>query len=157
MNNSVEIQLVMPLYFAYASNMDPVQMRRRCPGATFLRPACAHGYTLAFTRYSTPRKGGSADMVESPDDAVWGALYEVDEEGLRALDRWEEVPYAYRRAEVEVVAEDGVRYQAVTYFAHRTGRFLPSRIYLERILRGALARGLPSDYIARLEAIPRRR
>ncbi|MBI2917051.1 MAG: gamma-glutamylcyclotransferase [Chloroflexi bacterium] len=147
----------MPLYFAYASNMDPVQMRRRCPGAKFLRPAAAQGYTLAFTRYSTQRRGGSADMVEAPEDAVWGALYEVDEAGLSALDKWEGVPYAYRRGEVEVVAQDGTKYQAVVYFAHRTGKFLPSKDYMERILRGARARGLPPDYIARLEAIPCRR
>jgi len=145
------------LYFAYASNMDPVQMRRRCPGAAFLRPACARGYALAFTRYSTQRKGGSADMVEAPEDAVWGALYEVDEEGLRSLDKWEGVPYAYRRGEVEVVDQEGTRYTAVTYFAHRTGKFLPSKDYVELIIRGAKARGLPADYIARLETIPCRR
>ena len=37
-------------YFAYGSNMDPVQMEERCPGAVALGAAHLPGWRLTFTR-----------------------------------------------------------------------------------------------------------
>jgi gamma-glutamylcyclotransferase (GGCT)/AIG2-like uncharacterized protein YtfP len=141
------------LYFAYASNMEPRRFRRLCPGGTAVGPARLPGHRLAFSRYSRQRRGGSADVVPDPASDVWGALYEVDDGDLAAMDRSEGVPAAYRREDVTVVDEQGRERPAVTYVANRTGEFAPHPNYLRVIIQGAEARGLPDDYIQSLKAI----
>ena len=78
---------------------------------------------------------------------------EVDEGCLASMDRVEGVPTAYRRERVTVLDDAGQPQEAMTYVANRTGDFLPSRSYLEVILRGARAYGLPPEYIRMLEHI----
>jgi gamma-glutamylcyclotransferase len=141
------------LYFAYASNMDPQTFRRRCSGARPLGRARLPGYQLAFNRYSRQRRGGSADVVEDASSTVWGVLYEVDEACIASMDRVEGVPTAYRRQRVKILDSAGEPQEATTYVASPTGDFLPSRSYLEVILRGARAYGLPPEYIAHLERL----
>jgi len=92
-------------------------------------------------------------VVEDAPSAVWGVLYEVDEACLASMDRVEGVPTAYRRERVTVFDDAGQPQEAITYMANRTGEFLPSRSYLEVILRGARAYGLPAEYVAGLERI----
>lgn len=141
------------LYFAYASNMEPRRFHRLCPGGTVVGPARLPGYRLAFSRYSRQRRGGSADVMPDPESEVWGVLYEVDEGDLVAMDRSEGVPAAYHREVVTVVDEAGEERQAVTYLANRTGEFLPHKEYLQVIVQGAEARGLPPEYIEGLKQI----
>ncbi len=70
------------LYFAYASNMEPRRFRRICPRGAFVGPARLPGYRLAFSRYSSQRRGGSADVVPDAESDVWGMLYEVKDADL---------------------------------------------------------------------------
>ena len=141
------------LYFAYGSNLSFRQFRRRCPGATVVGRARLPGYRLAFTRYSTKRKGGVADIVPQPDAEVWGALYEIDDAGLAVLDGFEGVPRAYRRETVRVIGDEGVEREALTYIANRTGEFAPSQEYLSIIARGARDHDLPEEYIRAVEGV----
>ena len=82
------------LYFAYGANMETRRFRRRCPGADVLGRALLRNYRLAFTRYDRAEKGGVADIVAEAGAQVWGALYEIDEKCLRALDEYEGAPRA---------------------------------------------------------------
>lgn len=141
------------LYFAYASNMDSRTFARRCPKANALGRARLRGYRLAFSRYSKQRRGGSADVVEDGSAEVWGVLYEVHDECLAAMDGVEGVPTAYRRETVQVLDDAGQAHDALTYVANRTGEFLPSKQYLEVIVGGARANGLPEEYIQALEQV----
>ena len=92
-------------------------------------------------------------MVEDASSAVWGVLYEVDEACLANMDRVEDVPTAYQRERATVFDDAGRPQEATTYVANPTGEFLPSRSYLEVILRGARASGLPAEYVRMLERI----
>jgi cation transport regulator ChaC len=141
------------LYFAYASNMEPRRFQRLCPRGTLVGPARLRGRRLAFSRYSRQRRGGSADIVLDAEAEVWGVLYEVSDADLDTLDRSENVPAAYRRETVVVEDAEGRERQAVTYVANRTGDFLPHPDYLQLIVQGAEARGLPPHYIAALREI----
>ena len=76
-------------YFAYGSNLRSVQMVRLCPGHVFLGPARLDGYRLAFTLPDEEWQGGVADVVLSPGDEVWGALYRLRDTDLVALDAYE--------------------------------------------------------------------
>ncbi len=141
------------LYFAYGSNLDLRQFRRRCRGAVVVGRARLPDHRLAFTRYSSNRRGGVADIVPEPDSHVWGALYDVDEANMAALDEYEGAPRAYRRESVRVIDDAGDEVQALAYVANRTGEFPPSRQYLELIVQGARAHGLPEEYVRAIEQV----
>ncbi len=86
------------LYFAYGSNMDCAQMRRRCPSAHFVGVAKLPDHSLAFSRKSTKRGCGVADVVEKTGHDVWGVVYEIaDPKDVSNLDRSEGVPSAYTK------------------------------------------------------------
>ncbi len=54
------------LYFAYGSNLDQQQMRKRCPGARVLAPGVLRGYRIAFGNHSVKRGGAVATIVPYP-------------------------------------------------------------------------------------------
>lgn len=87
-------------YFAYGSNLDQEQMRKRCPDSKLIGKSGLHGYRLDFTRFSKGWGGGVADIV--PDDklCVLGLLFMVSSEDLEILDKYEGHPFIYIRFEV---------------------------------------------------------
>lgn len=88
----------MPLVFAYGSNMNPVQMRRRCPSARFDSVVELAGYRLAFCGHSAGWGGAVATIERARKASVWGVVWRISEADLRALDRFEGCPSAYVRA-----------------------------------------------------------
>ena len=66
-------------YFAYGSNMDPVIIERICDQIEVLGRAKLHDYRLGFTRRSTKRNSGVADIIAAPRNVLWGVLYEIDD------------------------------------------------------------------------------
>jgi gamma-glutamylcyclotransferase len=132
-------------YFAYGSNMDEEVMQARCPAHRFVGVARLDGHRLAFTRRSVRTGTGSR--------TVWGVLYEVDPEGLRALDRKEGHGWAYERQRRGVhLLADGSKHDAITYTVlHKEPQEVPpSRSYLEGLIAAARRRGLPEPYISTL-------
>lgn len=145
------------LYFAYGSNMDPEQMALRCPGSRLVGTARLPGYRLAFSRYSSKRNGGVADVVPDPDHEVWGVVWDLSEENLAILDGFEGYDpggtCAYSRTRIEVESEQGTL-EAEIYFATRQPNPPPpSRAYMQHLIEGAKAHGLPDDYLRMLESI----
>jgi gamma-glutamylcyclotransferase (GGCT)/AIG2-like uncharacterized protein YtfP len=150
------------LYFAYGSNLDPEQMKKRCPDCRFKCRALLPNHRLAFTRYSESRGGGVADVVEETGSAgVWGVVYEISEEDLRELDRCEGyygegVDNAYDRCRLAVLEDgDGRRsLEAWVYRVHRRSgeEYDPTAKYLSQIITGAEHWGLPEHYIESLKS-----
>lgn len=140
-------------YFAYASNMNRAQVRQRAGEWAEEKIARLDGYELNFDKVA--RGGtGTANIVPVGGKVVWGVLYRVTEQQLKALDRFEGVPEHYRRSEVTVVDEQENRISAQVYLARKVRRGLkPDRLYLQRILEGAEEHGLPRDYIEALKKI----
>ena len=139
------------LYFAYGANLDLRRFRRRCPDSVVLGRALLRNHRLAFTRYDRAEKGGVADIVAEAGAQVWGALYDIDDQCLRALDDYEGAPRAYRRETLRVADDRGGEHEAIAYVANKTGAFAPSRAYLAQITRGARAHELPDEYVKSLE------
>jgi gamma-glutamylcyclotransferase (GGCT)/AIG2-like uncharacterized protein YtfP len=139
------------LYFAYGANLDLRRFRRRCPDSVVLGRALLRNYRLAFTRYDSHEKGGVADIVAEAGAQVWGALYDIDDSCLRALDEYEGAPRAYRRETVRVADDRGGEHEAIAYVANKTGAFAPSRAYLAQITRGARDHELPDEYVKSIE------
>ena len=94
------------LYFAYGSNMNPVRMGQRCPGATALGVGILRNYRLAERLYA------DIDFCEGAE--VHGVLYLISERNLRSLDAREGYPKVYRRIWLDVEFQ-GETYLAVTY------------------------------------------
>jgi gamma-glutamylcyclotransferase (GGCT)/AIG2-like uncharacterized protein YtfP len=137
-----------PLYFAYGSNLDALQMRARCPGAAPLQRARLGGHRLSFTHYSTRWSGGAADVVPDASAAVWGLVYAMGPDDFARLDPFES---GYGRVELEV--ELGGRAVRVTSYAVREReQFPPHPVYLEKMLRWGSRWRLPGDYLAELLA-----
>lgn len=153
------------LYFAYGSNLDPQQMRARCPGEKIVGLAALRDHRLAFPLYSNRWGGGVASVQPAHADAVWGVLYELTESDLRELDEYEgfRAPgdqhnvYDREQITVELVRpDDGSiprRVRAAAYVARPSNPSPPSRRYLDAILTGARHHRLPEEYVAKLSAI----
>lgn len=143
-------------YFAYGSNLDPVQMKRRCPGSEAITRAVLQGHRLCYPVASHGDwAGGVAGIEPAVGQDVHGVVYRVTDSDLAALDEYEAIDIGmYRRDRVEVIAEAGQVMTVWTYFAipEASGPTPPSRRYITAIARGARHHGLPQAYIAALEA-----
>jgi hypothetical protein len=145
-------------YFAYGSNLEPVQMKLRCPGAVPCGRAVLRDHRLCFpVRSDGDWAGGVASIEPASGRVVHGIVYRITERHLAALDLYEAVAEGmYRRDRVEVDREHEADPRLVwTYFAFPdpAGPTPPSRRYLDAILRGATHYGLPRDYLDQLAAI----
>jgi gamma-glutamylcyclotransferase (GGCT)/AIG2-like uncharacterized protein YtfP len=153
------------LYFAYGSNLDPDQMRARCPDCRTVGLASLPDHRLTFPLRFEPWGGGTAGVAHAHGGTVWGAVYELSEADLAALDEYEgwkgpgDHHNLYDRDLTTVVltrADDGSiprRVRAYTYFARTLNPTPPSRRYLDTILKGARHHRLPPEYIEWLESI----
>lgn len=152
------------LYFAYGSNLNPEQMQQRCPGHEVVGMAELRDHRLVFPLTSHGWGGGVASVVPSHGSSVWGMVYELTDEHLVALDRYEGFQgpedqhnlYDRDSVFVELVRpDDGSiprRLRPCCYFARPSNPAPPSRRYLDAILAGARHHRLPEEYIAALAA-----
>jgi len=133
--------------------MDPVQMRERAPGARALGAARLGGWRLTFTRDSPAWGGGVGHIEPATGDEVWGVLWEVTDQHLRALDDYEGVAGgAYVRDGVTVSYDDR-DVESIVYIAVPRGFKQPSKRYVDALVRGAIAHGLPAPYVERLRTL----
>ena len=129
------------LYFAYGSNMDPEQMRERCPGADAAGQAALPGYRFLI------KSRGVATITPSAGNQVLGVLWHVTPTHLETLDRYEGVRGGfYARSEVAVRTETRT-VSALVYIAADATEGRPRPGYLKRLVAGAHLHGLPTKYI----------
>ncbi|MER9880998.1 gamma-glutamylcyclotransferase family protein [Mesorhizobium sp. M0118] len=148
------------LYFAYGSNMDPEQMRERCPDAEAVGIGLLQEYDLCFPRLSKNRNCGVSSVEPRAGSNTWGVVYRLSAPDIIRLDKSEGFradrhadENAYNRVEV-IVTLNGIPAKVHTYIATRQdGVPLPNAAYLKHIRDGARHHGLPADYLARLELL----
>ncbi len=148
------------LYFAYGSNLDPAQMRQRCPSARFFAIARLDDHRLAFSRKSITRGCGVADVIPSVGDVVWGVVFQIAQGDLTELDRNEGFltgrdGNAYERVGkvVSSAGDNGQRLEVQTYIANpQSDPPPPSNEYLNLIRGAASFWRLPLDYINSLQS-----
>jgi gamma-glutamylcyclotransferase len=121
-------------YFAYSSNLNQKQMRERCLDSKPMFTAILPNYKLVFVGWSRQWRGGVASIKAFQGDRVRGAIYEVSEQCLRRLDRYES---DYKRFKVTVLGEDREPIEAITYIkAGQLEETQPSKEYLAVIQQG---------------------
>lgn len=152
--------------FAYGSNLDLDDLRRwlRERGYPPHAPAEVHradliGWRLVWDYHSPMRQGGCANVERAPDAraALPGAVLHVDDALLAALDHKEGHPERYRRDRLPVRTPRGAIeawVYVVTPAWRRSTPVWPRRGYLETVLRGARALGLPDWHLEALAQTP---
>tara|TARA_Y100000996_G_scaffold258194_1_gene203228 strand:- start:1002 stop:1409 length:408 start_codon:yes stop_codon:yes gene_type:complete len=78
------------LYFAYGSNLNHFQMKRRCKDSIFIKKYDLKGYRLNFR--STYR---AADIEPHKNSIVPGGLFEISKSDEKKLDLYEDFPILY--------------------------------------------------------------
>ncbi len=124
-------------YFAYGSNLSRKQMRERCPDSEPEFIATLPNYKLVFVGWSRQWRGGVASIKPFRGEKVLGAVYEISEQCLRRLDKYEGYPESYNHLNVRVFNEDGEPIQAITYIkTSQSEEAQPSGEYLSVIKQG---------------------
>ena len=80
------------LYFAYGSNLNHFQMKRRCKDSVFLKKINLKNFRLTFRS-----KYRAADIERKKYFLVPGALFEISKSDEKKLDVYEDYPVLYRK------------------------------------------------------------
>jgi gamma-glutamylcyclotransferase (GGCT)/AIG2-like uncharacterized protein YtfP len=112
-------------------------MKERIPNSKPLFTATLPNYQLIFTGWSRTLQGGSASIKLSRGNKVIGAIYEISEQDIRQLDRYEGLPNNYMRIDITVYDEAGNQIKAFTYIKKgKLEETKPSQRYLQIIQKG---------------------
>ena len=80
------------LYFAYGSNLNHFQMKRRCKDSIFLKKINLSDFRLTFrSRYR------AADIEPKKNSIVPGALFKISKNDEKKLDVYEDYPILYKK------------------------------------------------------------
>ena len=115
------------LYFAYGSNLNHFQMKRRCKDSIFLKKYELKNYKLNFRS-----KYRAADIEKNKNSLVPGALYEISKSDEKKLDRYEDFPILYKK-----IYFKHYNRKVMTYIMVKKTMFkYPTERYLNTIKRG---------------------
>ena len=115
------------LYFAYGSNLNHFQMKKRCKDSIFLRKINLKDFRLTFRS-----KYRAADIEPKKNSLVQGALFEISKSDEKKLDLYEDFPNLYKKYYFYYHES-----KVMTYTMVKKTKFLfPSEKYLNIIKKG---------------------
>jgi hypothetical protein len=80
------------LYFAYGSNLNLFQMKRRCKDSIFLKKINLKDFRLTFRS-----KYRAADIELKKNSIVPGGLFDISKSDEKKLDVYEDFPILYKK------------------------------------------------------------
>ena len=80
------------LYFAYGSNLNHFQMKRRCKDSKFIKKINLKDFNLTFRS-----KYRAADIEKKKNSIVPGGLFEISKSDEKKLDVYEDYPVLYKK------------------------------------------------------------
>ena len=109
------------LYFAYGSNLNHFQMKKRCKDSIFLKKITLSNFKLTFRS-----KYRAADIEPKKNSIVPGALFEISESDEKKLDVYEDYPILYKKYYFAYYGKKVMTYTMVkkTLFVYPTERYL---------------------------------
>ena len=109
------------LYFAYGSNLNHFQMKRRCKDSVFLKKINLTNFKLTFRS-----KFRAADIESKKNSIVPGALFEISKSDEKKLDVYEDYPVLYKKYYFTYYDKKVMTYTMTkkTLFAYPTERYL---------------------------------
>jgi len=147
------------LYFLVGLDLHPDLIAQRCRQPRYCGLATLADHSLAFRGRGKRWDGAEATIIEAPGESLTGALYWLDAEDSERIDLWLGVRFSGTGSAfhfpVEVIDQDGTVQEALMHKPDHVGPpGTPSREYLDLLVAGAQARGLPETEIDRLRATP---
>ena len=128
------------LYFAYGSNLNLFQMKRRCKDSVFLKKYELKGYKLNFRS-----KYRAADIEKSKNSIVPGALFEISKSDEKKLDVYEDFPILYKKLYFTYYNRTVMTYIMV----NKTEFRYPTERYLNVVKQGYRGCNLNTDYLTK--------
>ena len=126
------------LYFAYGSNLNHFQMKRRCKDSLFLKKFELRGYKLNFRS-----KYRAADIEKKKNSIVPGGLFEISKSDEKKLDIYEDFPILYKKIYFYYYNK-----KVMTYFMNNKTEFrYPTERYLNVIKQGYKDCDLDKSYL----------
>lgn len=119
------------LYWAYGSNLSPVNMRNRCPSAKRVGPLPMGSGRLVFR--------GIADVTSDPESVIQGGVWRITAHCERELDRYEGVTSGLYLKKYLTLRIRGKVEQCLYYKMNARYRFAimpPSESYIRKIAAG---------------------
>ena len=109
------------LYFAYGSNLNHFQMKRRCRDSIFLKKINLKDFKLTFRS-----KYRAADIEIKKNSIVPGALFEISKSDEKKLDVYEDYPILYKKYYFQYYGKKVMTYTMVnkSLFKFPTERYL---------------------------------
>ena len=80
------------IYFAYGSNLNHFQMKRRCKDSKYLKKINLKNFRLTFRS-----KYRAADIEPKKNSIVPGGLFEISKNDEKKLDVYEDYPILYKK------------------------------------------------------------
>ena len=115
------------LYFAYGSNLNHFQMKKRCKDSVFLKKINLTNFTLNFRS-----KYRAADIEPKKNSIVPGALFEISRSDEKKLDVYEDYPVLYKKYYFTYYGKKVMTYR----MTKKTPFMFPTERYLNVIKRG---------------------
>jgi gamma-glutamylcyclotransferase (GGCT)/AIG2-like uncharacterized protein YtfP len=139
-------------YFAYGSNLDLIQMKRRCPSSKLISKGSLSDYRLTFNRFSSGWGGGVADVIQAQGSKVWGLVFEISDTDLERLDRYEgyhkDETSLYERWKTVIDTPNGQICDVWVYTVAEKQKFVkPTLEYLQIIKDAAKKWNFPKAYL----------
>ena len=126
------------LYFAYGSNLNHFQMKRRCKDSIFIKKYELRGYRLNFRS-----KYRAADIEKNKKSSVQGALFEISKSDEKKLDVYEDFPILYTKMYFKYYNK-----KVMSYIMVRKSKFrYPTEKYLNVIKQGYKDCNLDKKYL----------
>jgi gamma-glutamylcyclotransferase (GGCT)/AIG2-like uncharacterized protein YtfP len=115
------------LYFAYGSNLNHFQMKRRCKDSVFLKKINLTNFKLNFRS-----KYRAADIEPKKNSIVPGALFKISKSDEKKLDVYEDYPALYKKYYFTYYSKKVMTYT----MTKKTPFMFPTERYLNVIKRG---------------------
>ena len=153
------------LYFAYGSNMDEEQMKKRCPDSILIGKGFIEKHKLCFPQIAVTRGLlGVAGIRESDElDSVYGLIYELTDKDLELLHTFEgydkdnisnssyfpkQVPFhLYNYKKKSYISQNSQRVMIYQSNFDEGNDFYVSSDYLLIMLKPMIKYGLDNSYI----------
>ena len=126
------------LYFAYGSNLNHFQMKRRCKDSAFLKKIYLTNFKLTFRS-----KYRAADIEAKKNSIVPGALFEISKSDEKKLDIYEDFPMLYKKYYFYYYRKRVMTYTMVSKSSFK----FPTERYLNIVKRGYKDCGLDKKYL----------
>ena len=128
------------LYFAYGSNLNHFQLKRRCKDSKFVKRINLNNYSLTFRSIYR-----AADIEYKKNSKVPGGLFEISKSDEKKLDIYEDYPILYKKFYFSYYDK-----KVMTYTMTKKSKYrYPTERYLNVVKQGYKDCKLDKKYLAK--------